>query len=119
MQRSRWITPGIILACGCAILMISVGTRQAFGLFLPPMSADLGIGRGAFGFAIALQNLLWGLLQPFTGMFADKHGAGRVIVVGAILYASGLVLMALSTSPLMLDWSAGILVGLGLSACSF
>ena len=99
--------------------MISVGTRQAFGLFLPSISGELHVGRGEFGFAIALQNLLWGLLQPFTGMFADKHGAGRVLVAGAILYASGLVLMALSTSPAMLDWSAGVMIGLALSACSF
>jgi len=99
--------------------MISVGTRQAFGLFLPSISGELHVGRGEFGFAIALQNLLWGLLQPFTGMFADKHGAGRVLAAGAILYASGLVLMALSTSPAMLDWSAGVLLGLALSACSF
>lgn len=119
MQWSRWRMPGVILACACAILMTSVGIRQAFGLFLAPMSADLGIGRGTFGFAIALQNLLWGLLQPFTGMFADKHGAGRVLVLGAILYAAGLILMAFSTTPVMLDWSAGVLIGLGLSACSF
>jgi predicted MFS family arabinose efflux permease len=119
MQRPRWVTAEVVLLCGCAILMISVGTRQAFGLFLPSISGHLHVGRGEFGFAIALQNLLWGLLQPFTGMFADKHGAGRVLAAGAILYASGLVVMALSTSPAMLDWSAGVLIGLALSACSF
>jgi len=119
MPRPRWMTAEVVLICACAILMISVGTRQAFGLFLPSISGELHIGRGEFGFAIALQNLLWGLLQPFTGMFADKHGAGRVLVAGAILYASGLVLMALSTSPAMLDWSAGVMIGLALSACSF
>jgi len=119
MSRPRWVTAEVVLICACAILMISVGTRQAFGLFLPSISGELHVGRGEFGFAIALQNLLWGLLQPFTGMFADKHGAGRVLAAGAILYASGLVLMALSTSPAMLDWSAGVLLGLALSACSF
>ena len=112
-------TPRIILLCACVILMLSVGTRQAFGLFLPPMSAELHIGRAEFGFAVALQNLVWGLLQPFTGMFADKHGAGRVLVAGALLYASGLALMTVSGSSVMLDWSAGALVGLALSACSF
>ncbi|MEO5845976.1 MAG: MFS transporter [Caldimonas sp.] len=99
--------------------MLAVGIRQAFGLFLAPMAVDLDIGRGAFGFAIALQNLLWGLLQPFTGMFADRYGAGRVLVLGAALYATGLSLMAVSTTPAMLDWSAGVLIGIGLSACSF
>ena len=113
------MTAEVVLICASAILMISVGTRQAFGLFLPPISGELHVGRGEFGFAIALQNLLWGLLQPFTGMFADKHGAGRVLAAGAILYASGLILMAFSTSPAMLDWSAGVLIGLALSACSF
>jgi predicted MFS family arabinose efflux permease len=119
MHRPGVMTPHLLLACGCVILMLSVGTRQAFGLFLPPINAELHIGRAEFGFAIALQNLLWGLLQPFTGMIADKHGAGRVLAAGAALYASGLVLMALSQSPIMLDWSAGVLIGLGLSACSF
>lgn len=99
--------------------MISVGERQAFGLFLAPLSLDLSIGRESYGLAIALQNLLWGLLQPFAGMFTDRWGAGRVLAVGGGLYALGLLLMAVSNSTLMLYAGAGVLVGVGLAACSF
>ena len=92
---------------------------QAFGLFLSPISIDLGIGRGGFGLAIALQNLIWGAVQPLTGLVADKYGAGRVLVTGSVLYALGLVVMAFSNSALALHTGAGVLIGLGLSASSF
>jgi len=75
-----WRTPAVMLASAAAILMLSVGMRQGFGLFLRPMSMDLGWGRETFAFAIALQNLVWGLAQPFTGMVADRFGAGRVLL---------------------------------------
>jgi len=99
--------------------MLSIGTRQTFGLFLPPMTFDLGWSRETFGFAIALQNIVWGLGQPFAGAIADKFGAARVIASGGIAYALGLVLMAYSTTGLAFDVSAGILVGLGLSGTGF
>ena len=118
-MRSSLRSPTIILICASVILMISIGTRQAFGLFLPPVSVDLGIGRGSFGLAIALQNLIWGAVQPLTGLFADKFGAGRVLVVGGVLYALGLVVMAFSNSVLALNTGGGLLIGLGLSASSF
>jgi MFS family permease len=116
---SNWRTPTVVLLCGCLVLMLSLGTRQSFGLYLRPMSFDLGWGREVFAFAVAVQNLVWGLAQPFAGMVADKFGAARVIVAGGILYAIGLVLMAYSTSGLMLDFSAGLLIGLGLSGTTF
>ena len=116
---SGWRTPAAILACGSAVLMLSLGTRQSFGLFLPPMTFDLGWTRETFGFAIALQNLVWGVGQPFAGAIADKFGAARVVVAGGLFYAFGLVLMAYSTSGLAFDVSAGILVGLGLSGSGF
>jgi len=93
--------------------------RQTFGLFLQPMSAELGWGRGHFSFAFALSNLLWGLAQPVFGVWADKQGSGRVVAVSALLYAAGLALLPLSTTPLMLDFSAGLLIGLGISGVSF
>jgi predicted MFS family arabinose efflux permease len=108
-----------VLACGSMVLMLSIGTRQTFGLFLPPMTSDHGWTRETFGFAIALQNIVWGLGQPFAGAIADKFGAARVIVVGGAAYALGLVLMAYSTTGLAFDLSAGILVGLGLSGTGF
>ncbi len=70
----RWRTPAVILACGGLILMLALGTRQSFGLFLRPMSMDLGWGREAFSFAIALQNLVWGCAMPFAGAIADRQG---------------------------------------------
>jgi MFS family permease len=99
--------------------MLSLGTRQSFGLFLQPMSSDLGWGRETFAFALALQNLVWGVAQPFAGMVADKYGAARVIVAAGLFYALGLALMAYSESGLVLNISAGLLVGLGLSGSAF
>ena len=109
----------MILACGSLVLMLSLGTRQNFGLFLQPMTFDLGWTRETFAFAIALQNLVWGIGQPFAGAIADKFGAARVIVAGGAFYALGLVLMAYSATGLAFDISAGILVGLGLSGSGF
>lgn len=83
------------------------------------MSSDLGWGRETFALAIALQNLVWGLSQPFAGMIADKHGAGRVLAAGGVFYCAGLLLMAISTDSLQLNQSAGLLIGFGLSGTSF
>ena len=118
-DAKTWRTPAVVLACGGMVLMLSVGTRQSFGLFLQPMTLDLGWTRETFSLAIAVQNIVWGLGQPFAGAIADKFGAARVIVAGGIFYALGLALMAYSTSGLAFDLSAGILVGLGLSGSGF
>ncbi|GIX28916.1 MAG: MFS transporter [Burkholderiales bacterium] len=99
--------------------MLALGIRQSFGLYLPPMTLDLGWGRETFAFAIALQNLVWGLAQPFAGAIADRYGAGRVLAVGGACYAGGLALMALATSGAEFALTAGLLVGLGLSGTSF
>jgi predicted MFS family arabinose efflux permease len=109
----------IVLGAAGLILMLALGTRQGFGLFLQPMCSALGWGRETFSAAIALQNLVWGLAQPFTGMIADRYGAARVTAVGGLLYAVGLVMMANSTTGPALDVSAGLLIGLGLSGASF
>ena len=87
--------------------------------FLMLASVDLHWGRDVFSLALALQNLLWGVGQPFAGALADKFGAVRVLSVGAVLYAVGLWLMANSTSPVMLDLGASVLIGLGVAGCSF
>lgn len=115
MKSSVWSSPLAILVCGGSIVMLSFGIRHGFGIFLRPMTIDLQWTRETFAFAIALQNLVWGLSQPFMGMVADRFGAGRVLVGGALAYAAGLVLMAESTSGLQLAVSAGVLIGLGLS----
>jgi MFS family permease len=113
------VSPKTVLLCGGLILALSLGIRHSFGLFLQPMSLDLGWGREVFAFAIALQNLMWGVLQPFAGMIADRFGAGRMIVVGTVCYTAGLALMALSDSVLALSLSAGLLIGIGLSGTGF
>jgi MFS family permease len=115
----HWRTPAVILVCGGLILMLALGTRQSFGLFLRPMSMDLGWGREAFSFAIALQNLVWGCAMPFAGAIADRYGGGRVIATGGIAYGAGLAAMAYSTKPLGFNLAAGLLVGLGLSCSGF
>ncbi|WP_414705472.1 MFS transporter [Pseudomonas sp.] len=113
-RSSLWLLLG-----GSLILALSLGIRHGFGLFLPPMSAEFGWGREVFAFAIALQNLIWGLTQPFTGALADRFGARRTVIVGGVLYAIGLGCMGLADSPLSLSLSAGLLIGIGLSGTSF
>jgi len=115
----RWRTPTVILVSGGLILMLALGTRQSFGLFLRPMSMDLGWGREAFSFAIALQNLVWGCAMPFAGAIADRYGGGRVVAAGGLAYGAGLLAMAYSTTPLGFNLAAGLLVGLGLSGTGF
>ena len=119
MHRSSWRTPIVILLCGGVVLLLSFGIRTSFGLFLNPVTQDLGWGRGVFASAIAIQILLWGLAQPFAGAVADRFGAGRVIAGCGAMYALGLALMARTESPLDFTLSAGFLVGLGLSGTGF
>jgi MFS family permease len=113
------VTPGTVLVFGSLVLFLALGIRHGFGLFLQPMSMDRGWGREVFSFAIAAQNLIWGFAQPFSGMIADRFGAGRVVLVGALLYAAGLWLMSAAGTPGELYFSAGLLVGLGLSGTTF
>ncbi len=114
-----WRTPLVIIICGCAIALLSFGPRSSFGFFIQPMGRELSWGRDVFGLALALQNLLWGLGQPIAGAIADRFGSLRVILVGALLYAGGLLTMRYAATPLSLDLGAGVLIGFGLSGCSF
>src|SRR5205823_2932695 len=118
-RGTSWRTPAVVLLCGGLILMLALGTRQSFGLFLRPMSIDLGCGREVFSFAIALQNLVWGLGMPVAGAIADRYGAGRVLTLGGLAYGLGLVAMAHSKTPLDLDVTTGLLIGLGLACTGF
>ena len=92
-RSANWRTPAVIILCGCAIGMLGFGPRSALGFFVQPMSHEFAWGRDVFGLAIAFQNLLWGLGQPFAGAIADRFGLFRVMCVGALLYAGGLLLM--------------------------
>jgi MFS family permease len=114
-----WRTPLVIIICGCLIALLSFGPRSSLGFFIQPMGREFAWGRDVFGLALALQNLLWGLGQPIAGAIADRFGVFRVMIVGALLYAGGLFLMRYSTTPLSLDLGAGVLIGFGLSGCSF
>ncbi len=119
-SRQSWRPlPSVIIICGCLVAILSFGPRSALGFFLTPMSQENGWGRDVFSLALAVQNLLWGAAQPFAGAVADRYGALRVISGGCILYGLGLLLMANSHSPAMLELSAGVLIGFGLSGCSF
>ena len=100
-----------VLVCGAAIVTLSMGIRHGFGLWLQPITQAQGWTRETFAFALAIQNLAWGVFGIFAGMVADRFGAFRVIVGGAILYALGLVGMALSPTGLLFTLTAGVLIG--------
>ncbi len=108
-----------VLLCGAAIVTLSMGIRHGFGLWLGPITMDRGWTRETFALAIAIQNLAWGLSGPLAGMVADRFGAFRVLLVGGLFYAVGLVLMALSTSSLGFMGSAGLLVGIAQSGTTY
>lgn len=114
-----WRRPAFALLCGTLIVFISLGIRNSFGVFLRPVSADLGWGREALSLALATQALLVGAAAPLAGMLADRWGAPRVIMIGGLLFSSGVFLMARSTTPEGMLASGGALAGLGLGACGF
>jgi MFS family permease len=114
-----WRTPLLISGFGCLISLMSFGPRSSLGFFLSPMSSANHWGRDVFGLALAVQNLLWGIGQPLAGMIADRYGATRVLCAGGLMYAAGLALMSQATSAGLLDVSAGVLIGFGLSGTSF
>jgi MFS family permease len=116
---SAWRTPAVILAAGVLVLILAFGIRTSFGIFMVPISGDLGWGREIFGFALALQNLMWGISQPFAGAIADRWGSGRVIAACGALYAAGVLVMAGAATPLGMTVGAGIVVGVALSGTSF
>jgi MFS family permease len=116
---AAWRTPAIIVICGCLIAAISYGPRSTFGFFMWPMTADHGWGRDVFALSVALQTLVYGLAQPFSGAIADRFGTIRVVIAGAVLYAAGVYMMAQATTPGELYLTSGIIIGFGLTGCSF
>jgi len=111
--------PWVVIASAAAIVTLAMGVRQAFGLFLPPMSVELGIGRADFGLAVAISNLVFGLAQPIVGALADRHGAGRVVLAGTLVYVAGLIGASWAGSALGLHLTFGLMVGLAMSATTF
>ena len=120
MSETRFSKPLIYMLIGSAIILaLSLGVRHGFGLYLVPMSDEFGWGHNVFSLAIAMQNLIWGAAQPFTGALADKYGSKIVVAVGGVLYTIGLLLMAVSSTGWLLNFSVGLILGLALSATSF
>jgi MFS family permease len=115
----NWRTPLVIVVCGSLIGMLTFGPRSTFGFFMQPMSREFGWGRDVFALALAVQNLLWGMGQPFAGAIADRFGTVRVISIGALMYAVGLMVMRYGSTPASVELGAGLLIGFGLSGCSF
>ena len=116
---ARPLSMAQVLLCGAAIVTLSMGIRHGFGLWLQPVTMDRGWTRETFAFALAVQNLVWGLSGPFAGMLADRWGAFRVLVAGSVLYAGGLVLMAVSASGLAFTGSAGVLLGMAQAGTTY
>src|SRR5580704_17781475 len=116
---ASWRTPALAIGFGCLITILAFGPRSTLGFFLTPLSSENHWGRDVFAFALALQNLLWGVGQPLGGIIADRYGTVRVLCAGALLYGLGLALMTHAMSVPALDLSAGVLVGFGLAGCSF
>ena len=115
MSKYTWLA----IACACLIAMMGFGPRSAMGFFQLPMLQDTGWDRSTFALAMAIQNLAWGVGQPFLGAVADRHGTWRVLALGTLFYIGGLVMMAHAGSPLWLHIGGGVLVGIGVAACSF
>lgn len=118
-SRLGYARPAIVLACGAAIVTISMGLRQSFGLYMRPVELELGVSREAFGLAIAVQTLILGLAQPFVGALADRHGSGRVAAAGGVLYALSLALAAMAGSAVGLNLSLGFLAGFAMTGITF
>ena len=119
LTSGKWHGAAVALVCGSLILFFSLGIRHTFGLFLQPVTLGQEWGRETFAFAIALQNLIWGASQPFTGMISDRFGAKPVIAGGAILYGLGLWVMSQVAGEVVFTLGAGVLIGLGLSGTTF
>ncbi|QIN82037.1 MFS transporter [Rubrobacter tropicus] len=114
-----WRAPAFVVLCGCLIALITYGLRTSFGLFATPISEGRGWSPEVFALAIAIQNIVWGIGQPFAGAIADRYGSARILAAGGTLYAVGVALMAVSPTPAAFHLTAGVLVGLGLSGGSF
>ena len=118
-QRPWYFTPSIVIVAGCIVAVINFGIRSSFGLFTAPISEAHAWPREIFSLGLAVQNLLWGIGTPIAGALADRYGAARVVMAGAIIYALGTIGMAFSGTPLAFHLTAGLLTGTGIAMSSF
>ncbi|MFG5410082.1 MFS transporter [Piscinibacter sakaiensis] len=108
-----------VLLCGAMVVTLAMGIRHGFGLWLQPVTMERGWSRETFAFAMAVQNLAWGLAGPVAGGLADRYGAFRVLIAGSLLYAGGLVVMGLATSGLAFTGGAGLMLGMAQSGTTY
>lgn len=109
----------LLVLAGGVVMGLALGVRHVQGLFLLPVTMDRGWSRETFAIALAVQNLTWGIVQPFTGMIADRYGSAKVIAGGVVFYALGLAGMAHATTPAAFMWTAGVCIGIALSGTAF
>lgn len=109
----------LLVLAGGVVMGLALGVRHVQGLFLLPVTMDRGWSRETFAIALAVQNLTWGIVQPFTGMIADRYGSAKVIAGGLVFYALGLAGMAHATTPAAFMWTAGVCIGIALSGTAF
>ena len=119
VAKQSWRTPMVVLTCGTIILFISFGARNIFGLLLEPVTNSTGLNISDFSLAVAAQAVIWGLTTPITASLAERYGTARMIALGGTLYATGLILMSLVATPIHMHLTAGMMLGLGLSATGF
>jgi len=115
-MHPSWL--GVVIS-GALVIALSMGVRQVSGLFLSPVAIDLGLSREAFGIAVALQNLVWGLTQPLAGLLADRYGARPVVLIGGLMYVAGLAVAALAPDAIVFSLGLGVLGGLGQSGTAY
>jgi predicted MFS family arabinose efflux permease len=115
----RQLSMNQVLLCGAVIVTLSMGIRHGFGLWLQPITMDRGWTRETFAFALAIQNLAWGVAGPFAGMLADRFGAFKVLIAGAVLYALGLVIMGVASSGVAFTGGAGLVLGMAQSGTTY
>jgi predicted MFS family arabinose efflux permease len=116
----RWYyAPAIVVIAGCLVAMVNFGVRSSFGLFTAPISQAHDWPREIFSFAMAVQNLLWGIATPVAGALADRYGAARVLMAGAVIYGIGTLMMAITNTPVLFNIGGGLLVGVGVAMSSF
>ncbi|MFG6461540.1 MFS transporter [Roseateles sp. DXS20W] len=123
MNTARPAAPGLsvnqVLLCGALIVTLSMGIRHGFGFWLQPIITERGWTRETFSFALAVQNIAWGAAGPIAGMLADRFGAWKVLILGGIAYALGLLAMALASHPLSFTLGAGVLIGIAQSGSTY